>query len=63
MIREIVLTKQYQEDPSKENEMEGTWQCFGATTPEKRPPERPTDKWTDISKMDLRNRMGGRGRD
>jgi hypothetical protein len=29
----------------------------------KRPLERPKDKWMDIIKMDLRNRMGGRGLD
>lgn len=43
--------------------MGGTWQSFGATTAEKRQLERPTDKWLDIIKMDLRNKMGGRGMD
>ena len=30
---------------------------------QKRPLERPTDKWLDVIKMDLRNRMGGSGLD
>ena len=63
MTGKTVLSKYYQEDQKKENEMEWTWWCFGGTTPEKRPLERPTDKWTHIIKMDLRNWMGEHGLD